>query len=84
MRCWVRVSQSETATCCPAKARVGQAATFVGQQAVQLHGGMGVADELPAAHHFERLSLIALTLGAVEHHIARCIAQPGFLPTETA
>ena len=67
-----------------AKARVGLAATFVGQQAVQLHGGMGVTDELPAAHHFKRLSMIALTLGDVEHHIERFIAQPGFLPTETA
>ena len=67
-----------------AKARVGLAATFVGQQAVQLHGGMGVTDELPAAHHFKRLSMIALTLSDVEHHIERFIAQPGFLPTETA
>jgi len=67
-----------------AKARVGLAATFVGQQAVQLHGGMGVTDELPAAHHFKRLSMIALTLGDVDHHIERFIAQPGFLPTETA
>jgi acyl dehydratase len=39
-----------------AKYRVGQAARFVGQQAVQLHGGMGVTDELPAAHYFKRLS----------------------------
>ncbi|MFZ4874260.1 acyl-CoA dehydrogenase family protein [Janthinobacterium sp. Mn2066] len=66
-----------------AKARVNQAATFVGQQAVQLHGGMGVTDELPAAHHFKRLTMIALTLGDHDHHIERFIAQPGFLPTET-
>jgi len=66
-----------------AKARVNQAATFVGQQAVQLHGGMGVTDELPAAHHFKRLTMIALTLGDIDHHIERFIAQPGFLPTET-
>ena len=67
-----------------AKARVGQAATFVGQQAVQLHGGMGVTDELPAAHHFKRLTMIGLTLGDAEHHVERFIAQPGFLPSETA
>ncbi|MBB5610647.1 MULTISPECIES: acyl-CoA dehydrogenase family protein [unclassified Janthinobacterium] len=67
-----------------AKARVNQAATFVGQQAVQLHGGMGVTDELPAAHHFKRLTMIALTLGDSDHHIERFIAQPGFLPLETA
>jgi alkylation response protein AidB-like acyl-CoA dehydrogenase len=61
-----------------AKARVGQAATFVGQQAVQLHGGMGVTDELPAAHHFKRLTMIGLTLGDVQHHLERFATQPGF------
>ncbi len=63
-----------------AKVRVGQAARFVGQQAVQLHGGMGVTDELPAAHHFKRLSMIELTLGDADHHLQRFIAQPGFCP----
>lgn len=61
-----------------AKARVGQALKYVGQQAVQLHGGMGVTNELPAAHHFKRLSMIELTLGDTDHHLARFIAQPGF------
>jgi alkylation response protein AidB-like acyl-CoA dehydrogenase len=61
-----------------AKARVGQALKFVGQQAVQLHGGMGVTDELPAAHHFKRLTMIDLTLGDVDYHLARFAAQPGF------
>jgi alkylation response protein AidB-like acyl-CoA dehydrogenase len=61
-----------------AKVRVGQAAKFVGQQAVQLHGGMGVTDELPAAHHFKRLTMIELTLGDVDHHLERFIAQRGF------
>ncbi len=61
-----------------AKFRVGQALKFVGQQAVQLHGGMGVTDELPAAHHFKRLTMIELTLGDSDHHLQRFIAQPGF------
>jgi alkylation response protein AidB-like acyl-CoA dehydrogenase len=61
-----------------AKARVGQGARFVGQQAVQLHGGMGVTDELPAAHHFKRLAMIEQTLGDTDYHLARFIAQPGF------
>ncbi|HEX8788325.1 MAG TPA: acyl-CoA dehydrogenase family protein [Telluria sp.] len=67
-----------------AKYRVGQAARFVGQQAVQLHGGMGVTDELPAAHYFKRLSTFELTLGDADHHLARFIAQPGFLAQEAA
>jgi alkylation response protein AidB-like acyl-CoA dehydrogenase len=61
-----------------AKYRINQAARFVGQQAVQLHGGMGVTDELPAAHYFKRLATIELTLGDSDHHLARFIAQPGF------
>jgi alkylation response protein AidB-like acyl-CoA dehydrogenase len=61
-----------------AKVRIGQACRFVGQQAVQLHGGMGVTDELPAAHYFKRLTMIELTLGDVDHHLERFIAQPGF------
>jgi alkylation response protein AidB-like acyl-CoA dehydrogenase len=61
-----------------AKVRIGQAAKFIGQQAVQLHGGMGVTDELPAAHHFKRLTMIELTLGDVDHHLERFTAQRGF------
>ena len=61
-----------------AKVRIGQAAKFIGQQAVQLHGGMGVTDELPASHHFKRLTMIELTLGDVDHHLERFTAQRGF------
>jgi len=61
-----------------AKFRIGQALKFVGQQAVQLHGGMGVTDELPAAHHFKRLTMIELSMGDSDHHLQRFIAQPGF------
>lgn len=61
-----------------AKARVGQALKYVGQQAIQLHGGMGVTNELPAAHHFKRLTMIELTLGDTDHHLARFVAQPEF------
>jgi alkylation response protein AidB-like acyl-CoA dehydrogenase len=67
-----------------AKYRVGQAARFVGQQAIQLHGGMGVTDELPASHYFKRLSTIELTLGDCDHHLARFIAQPDFYDDEEA
>ncbi|SIT41007.1 Acyl-CoA dehydrogenase [Paraburkholderia ribeironis] len=65
-----------------AKVRVGQAARFVGQQAVQLHGGMGVTNEVAAAHLFKRLAIIETTLGDVDHHLARFAALPGFVATE--
>jgi alkylation response protein AidB-like acyl-CoA dehydrogenase len=67
-----------------AKFRVGQAMKFVGQQAIQLHGGMGVTNELPAAHHFKRLTMIELTLGDSDHHLRRFMAQPGFGQEATA
>ncbi|WP_306393551.1 acyl-CoA dehydrogenase family protein [Telluria beijingensis] len=65
-----------------AKYRVGLAARAIGQGAIQLHGGMGVTDELPAAHYFKRLATIELTLGDMDHHLERFMAQPGF--TEAA
>jgi len=61
-----------------AKARVGQAMKYVGQQAVQLHGGMGVTDELPAAHHFKRLTMIEASFGDIDHHLARFTSLPEF------
>lgn len=61
-----------------AKARVGQAARYVGQQAVQLHGGMGVTDEVAAAHLFKRLAIIETTLGDVDYHLERFASLPGF------
>jgi alkylation response protein AidB-like acyl-CoA dehydrogenase len=53
-----------------AKAFVGQAARFVGQQAIQLHGGMGMTDELTVGHYFKRLTMINMTFGDPDHHVA--------------
>jgi hypothetical protein len=58
-----------------AKVTVGQACRFVGQQAVQLHGGMGVTDELAVSHCFKRLMAIELSLGDTEHHLERFITE---------
>src|SRR5688572_7264653 len=54
-----------------AKVFVGQAARFVGQQAVQLHGGIGVTDEANVSHYFKRLTLINATFGDADHHLGR-------------
>ena len=67
-----------------AKYRIGEAARFIGQQAVQLHGGMGVTNELLAAHHFKRLATIELSLGDGDHHLRRFMAQPAFTGMEAA
>jgi alkylation response protein AidB-like acyl-CoA dehydrogenase len=54
-----------------AKALVGRSIRYVGQQAVQLHGGMGVVDELIVSHYFKRLTAINTTFGDAAHHLAR-------------
>jgi len=53
-----------------AKCYVGKAARLVGQQAVQLHGGMGMSDELAVSHYFKRLTMIDMTFGDSAHHLA--------------
>lgn len=52
-----------------AKVVIGQACRFVGQQAVQLHGGMGVTDELDVSHYFKRLMAIEMQFGSTDHHL---------------
>jgi alkylation response protein AidB-like acyl-CoA dehydrogenase len=54
-----------------AKAYIGQAARLVGQEAVQMHGAMGVVDEVIVSHYFKRLTMIDLSLGDADFHLAR-------------
>ncbi|MET0892767.1 MAG: acyl-CoA dehydrogenase family protein [Pseudoxanthomonas sp.] len=52
-----------------AKALMGQAARFIGQQSVQLHGGMGMTDELDVSHYFKRLLAFELRCGSSDQHL---------------
>ena len=54
-----------------AKNVIGRSGRFVGQQAVQLHGGMGMTDELPVGWYFKRLVCIDMTWGDAQHHLER-------------
>ena len=54
-----------------AKTLVSQACRFVGQNAVQLHGGIGVTHELNTSHYFKRLTMISVTFGDSDWHLAR-------------
>jgi alkylation response protein AidB-like acyl-CoA dehydrogenase len=54
-----------------AKAYIGRAARLVGQEAVQMHGAVGVVDEVIVSHYFKRLTMIDMSLGDVDHHLAR-------------
>ncbi len=53
------------------KVQVGKSGKFVGQSAVQLHGGMGMTDELNIGHYFKRLTIIDTMFGNVDHHLKR-------------
>ena len=54
-----------------AKVSIGKAARFVGQQSIQLHGGMGMTDELSVGHYFKRLTMIDILFGDVDFHLKR-------------
>lgn len=54
-----------------AKAFIGQAGRRVGQEAIQMHGGMGVTQEMPISHYFKRLTMIDTMFGNADFHLAR-------------
>ncbi|HWU74938.1 MAG TPA: acyl-CoA dehydrogenase family protein [Rhodanobacter sp.] len=58
-----------------AKVAIGQAARFVGQQAVQIHGGMGMTDELDVSHYFRRLTAFELRGGGTDWHLRQLARQ---------
>jgi alkylation response protein AidB-like acyl-CoA dehydrogenase len=71
MRCTEKDAAVRGRAISAAKVLVGQACRRVGQEAVQLHGGMGMTDELSVSHYFKRLTAIELSLGDTEHHLER-------------
>jgi len=54
-----------------AKIKIADACRHVAQEAIQLHGGMGMSDELKISHTFRRLTMIAQQFGDADHHLAR-------------
>ncbi len=62
-----------------AKVQVNRAARFVGQQAVQLHGGIGMTMEYLGAHYFRRLAMIELLFGDTAHHLRRVTEAGGLI-----
>jgi alkylation response protein AidB-like acyl-CoA dehydrogenase len=52
-----------------AKVQLGRSMRFVGQECVQLHGGIGVTDEYAGAHYFKRLTALEMSFGDTLHHL---------------
>jgi pimeloyl-CoA dehydrogenase small subunit len=57
-----------------AKVSIGRAGRFVGQAAVQTHGGMGVTEEMRVGHYFKRVTMLDSTYGNVDYHLKRYAA----------
>ncbi|HEX7438547.1 MAG TPA: acyl-CoA dehydrogenase family protein [Caldimonas sp.] len=58
-----------------AKLQLGQSMRFVGQQCIQLHGGIGVTDEYIAGHYFKRLTVLELSYGDSMHQLGEVSAR---------
>jgi hypothetical protein len=58
-----------------ARVQLGHSLRFVGQQCIQLHGGIGCTDEYIASHCFKRLTMLEMTLGDTLHHLGEVSAR---------
>jgi alkylation response protein AidB-like acyl-CoA dehydrogenase len=58
-----------------AKVQVGRAARHVGEEAIQLHGGIAMTDEYAAGHYFKRLTMFRLMFGDEEYHLRRYLGR---------
>src|SRR6201992_581077 len=62
-----------------AKVQIGKSGKFVGQQSIQLHGGIGMTMEAKIGHYFQRLTMSEKTFGAPEDHLRRVTANGGLV-----
>jgi pimeloyl-CoA dehydrogenase small subunit len=62
-----------------AKVQIGKSAKFVGQQSIQLHGGIGMTQEAKIGHYFKRLSMIENTFGDTDYHLRRVTEAGGLV-----
>jgi alkylation response protein AidB-like acyl-CoA dehydrogenase len=58
-----------------AKVQLGNSMRFVGQQCIQMHGGIGVTDEYVASHYFKRLTVLETSFGDTLHHLGEVSAR---------
>ena len=58
-----------------AKVQLGNSMRFVGQQCIQLHGGIGVTDEYIGSHYFKRLTMLEMAFGDTMHHLGEVSAR---------
>lgn len=71
IRCTEDDSHERAKACAAAKTQIGRAGRFVGQNAIQIFGGMGMTDELAIGHYFKRLTMIDTQAGSADWHLKR-------------
>ncbi|GAC1402276.1 MAG: pimeloyl-CoA dehydrogenase small subunit [Candidatus Velthaea sp.] len=57
-----------------AKVQIARSGRFIGQNAIQLHGGIGMSEEYKIGHYFKRMTIVERLLGDMDFHLARFIA----------
>ncbi|WP_315734685.1 MULTISPECIES: pimeloyl-CoA dehydrogenase small subunit [unclassified Bradyrhizobium] len=72
-------AKERTTSIAAAKVQIGKSAKFVGQQSIQLHGGIGMTMEAKIGHYFKRLSMIETTFGDTDYHMRRVSEAGGLI-----
>jgi pimeloyl-CoA dehydrogenase small subunit len=62
-----------------AKVQIGKSGKFIGQQSIQLHGGIGMTQEAKIGHYFKRLTMIENTFGDTDYHLRRVTEAGGLI-----
>jgi alkylation response protein AidB-like acyl-CoA dehydrogenase len=60
-----------------AKVQIGKAGKFVGEQAIQLHGGVGLSEDYQVGHYYRRLSMNGILFGDASHHLSELARDGG-------
>jgi pimeloyl-CoA dehydrogenase small subunit len=79
MACDFEDAKERATAVAAAKVQIGKSGKFVGQQSIQLHGGIGMTMEAAIGHYFKRLTMIENTFGDTEYHLRRVTAAGGLV-----
>ena len=79
MACDFEDAKERATAVAAAKVQIGKSGKFVGQQSIQLHGGIGMTMEASIGHYFKRLTMIENTFGDTEYHLRRVTANGGLV-----
>jgi pimeloyl-CoA dehydrogenase small subunit len=79
MACDFEDAKERATAVAAAKVQIGKSGKFVGQQSIQLHGGIGMTMEAQIGHYFKRLTMIENTFGDTEYHLRRVTANGGLV-----